>query len=200
MPLSSKDTRPTSDPESSSQVSKDLSEQSESTTTAHDNINETDYQSIDQLSASVSKLSLQTAKDSGSDTATDELADKQNGSGDSFSEEQRSPSPANGEQLTESEVIVGNQNADDNQVNKELQAILQWMVASHLNVPNLTFINENDNELSKLPLLAEKACKKAYTVGDILQEVKRYFVQQQMNTAVGNIPSCGLLDWLLANL
>lgn len=161
-----------------------------------DEMNQADNEPVDKLSLTITKLSLDTPLD----PASDDLADKQNGSGDSFTEGQTSASISNGEQLTDSEVIVGNQNADDSQVNKELQAILQWMVASHLNVPNLTFINENENELSKLPMLAEKAGKKAYTVGDILQEVKRYFVQQQMNTAVGNMPSCGLLDWLLANL
>lgn len=160
-----------------------------------DNMNLTDDSSVEKLSLTITKLSLDTPLDSANDDSV-----KQNGSGDSFTEGQTSASIANGEQLTDSEVIVGNQNADDSQINKELQAILQWMVASHLNVPNLTFINENDNELSKLPMLAEKAGQKAYTVGDILQEVKRYFVQQQMNNAVGNVPSIGLLDWLLANL
>ncbi|CAI5767568.1 Hypothetical predicted protein [Podarcis lilfordi] len=198
--MSHSSTGTTAAPESSSQSNRAVPEQAMGGSVASDNMNQTDDQPMDQLSLSVTKLSLRTAKDDASETATDDLPDKQNGSGDSFSEGQTSTSPANGEQLTDSEVIVGNQNADDSPVNKELQAILQWMVASHLNVPNLTFINENDNELAKLPLLAEKAGKKAYTVGDILQEVKKYFLQQQMEPTVGSAPSCGLLDWLLANL
>lgn len=193
-------------PENSSQTGESLSEETNSTPDVPDDIHETVNQFIDQLSVSVTKLSLDLAKDNGSDTTTDEMAEKQNGSGDSFSGGQTTASPADGGQLanprklTDSEVIVNNQNANNSQVNKELQAILQWMVASHLNIPNLTFINENDNELSKLPLVAEKAGKKAYTVGDILQEVKRYFVQHQTDKAVGNSPSCGLMDWLLAHL
>ncbi|XP_062832829.1 A-kinase anchor protein 4-like [Anolis carolinensis] len=99
-----------------------------------------------------------------------------------------------------SEVIVNNQNANTSSQNKELQAILQWMAASHFQVPNLTFMNENDEELKKLPQLADKAAKKGASVGDILQEVMRYFEKQQVDAAVGNMPRSGLLDWLLANL
>uniref|UniRef100_A0A8C8VP70 A-kinase anchor 110kDa C-terminal domain-containing protein n=1 Tax=Pelusios castaneus TaxID=367368 RepID=A0A8C8VP70_9SAUR len=91
-------------------------------------------------------------------------------------------------------------NANSSSQNKELQAILQWMAASHFNVPNLSFMNENEGDLKKLPQLAEKASKKGYSVGDILQEVMRYFEKQQIDAAVGNVPRCGLLDWLLANL
>uniref|UniRef100_A0ACB8EH12 Uncharacterized protein n=1 Tax=Sphaerodactylus townsendi TaxID=933632 RepID=A0ACB8EH12_9SAUR len=183
-----------------------LPEQKNNDPVVPEDIHETVNQFIDQLSVSVTKLSLDLAKDSSSDTTTDEAVEKQNGSGDSFSGGQTSGSPADGGQLadpgqlTDSEVIVNNQHVDDSHVNKELQAILQWMVASHLNIPNLTFINENDNELSKLPQLAEKAGKKAYTVGDVLQEVKRYFVQHQADKAVGNAPRCGLMDWLLTHL
>ncbi|XP_042313427.1 A-kinase anchor protein 4-like [Sceloporus undulatus] len=99
-----------------------------------------------------------------------------------------------------SEVIVNNQTANTSSQNKELQAVLQWMAASHFQVPNLTFMNENDEELKKLPQLADKAAKKGASVGDILQEVMRYFEKQQVDAAVGNMPRCGLLDWLLANL
>lgn len=99
-----------------------------------------------------------------------------------------------------SEVIVNNQTANTSSQNKELQAVLQWMAASHFQVPNLTFMNENDEELKKLPQLADKAAKKGASVGDILQEVMRYFEKQQIDAAVGNMPRGGLLDWLLVNL
>ncbi|XP_053167251.1 A-kinase anchor protein 4 [Hemicordylus capensis] len=99
-----------------------------------------------------------------------------------------------------SEVIVNNQCANTSSQNKELQAVLQWMAASHFQVPNLTFMNENDEELKKLPKLADKAAKKGSSVGDILQEVMKYFEKQQVDAAVGNMPRGGLLDWLLANL
>ncbi|XP_025025215.1 A-kinase anchor protein 4-like [Python bivittatus] len=99
-----------------------------------------------------------------------------------------------------SEVIVNNQSSNTSSQNRELQAVLQWMAASHFQVPNLTFMNENDEELKKLPQLADKAAKKGASVGDILQEVMRYFEKQQVDAAVGNMPRSGLLDWLLANL
>lgn len=99
-----------------------------------------------------------------------------------------------------SEVIVNNQSSNTSSQNRELQAVLQWMAASHFQVPNLTFMHENDEELKKLPQLADKAAKKGASVGDILQEVMRYFEKQQVDAAVGNMPRGGLLDWLLCNL
>lgn len=200
MPHSAKDPDPIPVSDNSSQSGKVESEQKEGLPATCDNTNETESQSMDQLSVSIIKLSLNPDKENSSDAATDDLTVQKNGSGDSYCEGQISALPANGEQLTNSEVIVDNQHADDSTINRELQAILQWMAASHLNVPSLTFINEKDNELSKLPELAERAGNKAYTVGDILQEVKRYFVQQHTHPALGNTPPCGLLDWLLANL
>lgn len=96
-----------------------------------------------------------------------------------------------------SEVIVNNQNCNNNVQNRELQAVLQWLVASQFNVPNLTFMNEQDGELTKLPQLADHAAKCGYSVGDIVQEVMRYYEKQQVD---GQAPRCGLVDWLLANL
>lgn len=199
MPHSAKVPDPIPVSDNSAQSGKVESEQKEGLPATCDNTNETESQPMDQLSVSIIKLSLNPDKENSSDAATDDPVQK-NGSGDSYCEGQISALPANGEQLTNSEVIVDNQHADDSTINRELQAILQWMAASHLNVPSLTFINEKDNELSKLPELAERAGNKAYTVGDILQEVKRYFVQQHTHPALGNTPPCGLLDWLLANL
>ncbi|XP_060098469.1 A-kinase anchor protein 4-like [Heteronotia binoei] len=101
---------------------------------------------------------------------------------------------------TGSEVIVNNQNSNNSSQNRELQAVLQWLVASQFNVPNLTFMNEQDGDLARLPQLADKAAKKGYSVGDIVQEVMRYYEKQQMDAMSGQMPRCGLVDWLLANL
>ncbi|XP_060622753.1 A-kinase anchor protein 4-like [Anolis sagrei] len=99
-----------------------------------------------------------------------------------------------------SEVIVNNQNCNNSAQNRELQAVLQWLVASQFNVPNLTFMNEQDGELSKLPQLADKASKKGYSVGDIVQEIMKYYEKQQTDAMSGRMPRCGLVDYLLANL
>lgn len=200
MPSSSGDTSNAPVPESPSENGTALSEETSGTSAVTDNTNQTENPFIDQLSILITKLSLDLAKESDSEVVAAELEDKQNGSGDSFPGGQTSGLVTNGRPLTDTEVIVNNQSANSTQVNKELQAILQWMVASQFNVPNLTFLNESNKELSKLPLLAEKAGKKAYRVGDILQAVRRYFVQQQMDTVAGNVPPRGLLDWLLANM
>nr|XP_056706565.1 A-kinase anchor protein 4-like [Euleptes europaea] len=144
----------------------------------HDNMEQINKQFIDQLVESVMKLCLLMANGNDIDGR------------------------CNGRQLgsTGSEVIVNNQNSNNSSQNKELQAVLQWLVASQFNVPNLTFMNEQEGDLSRLPQLADKAAKKGYSVGDIVQEVMRYYEKQQMDAMSGQMPRCGLVDWLLANL
>ncbi|XP_025025216.1 A-kinase anchor protein 4-like [Python bivittatus] len=144
----------------------------------YDNMEQINRQFIDQLVESVMKLCMLMAKGSDSDGRY------------------------SGKHLagTGSEVIVNNQNCNNSTQNRELQAVLQWLVASQFNVPNLTFMNEHDGELAKLPHLADKAAKKGYSVGDIVQEVMKYYEKQQMDAMSGRMPRCGLVEWLLANL
>lgn len=151
---------------------------SKSSPEMNDNIEQINRQFIDQLVESVMKLCMLMANGSDFD-------------GRGY-----------GRQLgsTSSEVIVNNQNSNNSSQNRELQAVLQWLVASQFNVPNLTFMNEQDGDLSRLPQLADKAAKKGYSVGDIVQEVMRYYEKQQADAMSGQMPRCGLVDWLLANL
>uniref|UniRef100_A0A674K0R8 A-kinase anchoring protein 4 n=1 Tax=Terrapene triunguis TaxID=2587831 RepID=A0A674K0R8_9SAUR len=188
----------TNDSESSKKA---LSTQPNSAIDQFDNMDQVNKKFIDQLVESVMNLCLFMTKCNNSDLAIGDLSDEQNASGASFS---RNKSISSGKQLSDlssgSEVIVNNQNANSSTQNKELQAILQWMAASHFNVPNLSFMNEEEGNLKKLPLLAEKAAKKGCSVGDIIQEVMRYFEKQRIDAAVGNVSRYGLMDWLLANL
>ncbi|XP_058045356.1 A-kinase anchor protein 4-like [Ahaetulla prasina] len=144
----------------------------------YDNMEQINRQFIDQLVESVMKLCMLMAKGNESDGR------------------------CNGRPLvgTGSEVIVNNQNCNNSTQNRELQAVLQWLVASQFNVPNLTFMNEHNGELNRLPQLADKAVKKGYSVGDIVQEVMKYYEKQQMDAMSGCRPQCGLVDWLLCNL
>ncbi|XP_063163942.1 A-kinase anchor protein 4-like [Candoia aspera] len=144
----------------------------------YDNMEQINRQFIDQLVESVMKLCMLMAKGSDSDGRY------------------------NGRPLVGagSEVIVNNQNCNNSAQNRELQAVLQWLVASQFNVPNLTFMNEHDGELSRLPQLADNAAKKGYSVGDVVQEVMKYYEKQQVDAMSGRMPRCGLIDWLLANL
>uniref|UniRef100_A0A8C8SQ46 A-kinase anchor 110kDa C-terminal domain-containing protein n=1 Tax=Pelusios castaneus TaxID=367368 RepID=A0A8C8SQ46_9SAUR len=202
----------TTDSESSKKA---FSTQPNSATNQSDNMNQVNKQFIDQLVESVMNLCLFMTKCNNSDLAIGDLLDEQNEIGASSSRnkptnfdkegsKEGSQVKSSGKQLSDlsssSEVIVNNQNANSSTQNKELQAILQWMAASHFHVPNLTFMHEDEENLKKLPLLAEKAAKKGYSVGDILQEVMRYFEKQQIDAAVGNMSRCGLMDWLLINL
>nr|XP_025040297.1 LOW QUALITY PROTEIN: A-kinase anchor protein 4-like [Pelodiscus sinensis] len=180
-----------------------------------DNMDQVNKKFIDQLVESVMNLCLFMTKCNSSDLVTGDLSDEQSATGASSSRNrsttfdkegsrETSQVKSRGKQLSnvpsDSEVIVNNQHANSSTQNKELQAILQWMAASHFNVPNLSFMNEDEGSLKKLPLLAEKAAKKGCSVGDILQEVMRYFEKQQIDAAVGNVSHYGLMDWLLANL
>ncbi|XP_053246502.1 A-kinase anchor protein 4-like [Podarcis raffonei] len=175
-----------------------------------ENMDQINKKFIDQLMESVMKLCMYMTKspdfvveDYSDDQATYFTARNKGVSSPDSMASQKPPQPTNiGKPLVPagSEVIVNNQCANTSSQNKELQAILQWMAASHFQVPNLTFMNENDEELKKLPQLADKAAKKGASVGDILQEVMKYFEKQQVDAAVGNMPRGGLLDWLLANL
>ncbi|XP_073214853.1 A-kinase anchor protein 4-like [Lepidochelys kempii] len=202
----------TTDSESSKKA---LSTQPSSAIDQFDNMDQVNKKFIDQLVESVMNLCLFMTKCNNSDLAIGDLSDEQNAAGASFSRNkstafdkegsrEASQVKSSGKQLSDlssgSEVIVNNQNTNSSTQNQELQAILQWMAASHFNVPNLSFMNEEEGNLKKLPLLAEKAAKKGCSVGDIIQEVMRYFEKQQIDAAVGNVSRYGLLDWLLANL
>uniref|UniRef100_A0A7M4FA25 A-kinase anchor 110kDa C-terminal domain-containing protein n=1 Tax=Crocodylus porosus TaxID=8502 RepID=A0A7M4FA25_CROPO len=174
-----------------------------------DNMDQVNKQFIDQLVESAMKLCLFMVKGSGADLAVGDSSEDPNAFGASSAKAQAtsrraSQSKQNGNPLTGSssgsQVIVTSQNANSSSQNKELQAILQWMAASQLNLPNLSFMHGNEEDLKKLPLLAEKASKKGYSVGDILQEVMRYLEKQQFDATVGNITRCGLMDWMLNNL
>ncbi|XP_063163941.1 A-kinase anchor protein 4-like [Candoia aspera] len=176
-----------------------------------ENMDQINKKFIDQLMESVMKLCMYMTKspdfvveDYSDDQATYFTARNKGVSTPDSMSPQKPPRANNniGKPLVPagSEVIVNNQSSNTSSQNRELQAVLQWMAASHFQVPNLTFMNENDEELKKLPQLADKAAKKGASVGDILQEVMRYFEKQQVDAAVGNMPRSGLLDWLLANL
>uniref|UniRef100_A0A8D0EFN7 A-kinase anchor 110kDa C-terminal domain-containing protein n=1 Tax=Salvator merianae TaxID=96440 RepID=A0A8D0EFN7_SALMN len=197
---SSYDERPTKKP-SSKNYSSDVDSE---------NMDQINKKFIDQLMESVMKLCMYMTKspdfvveDYSDDQATYFTARNKGVSTPDSMTSQKPPRATNiGKPLVPagSEVIVNNQSSNTSSQNRELQAVLQWMAASHFQVPNLTFMNENDEELKKLPQLADKAAKKGASVGDILQEVMRYFEKQQVDAAVGNMPRSGLLDWLLANL
>ncbi|XP_019346601.2 A-kinase anchor protein 4 [Alligator mississippiensis] len=173
------------------------------------NMDQVNKQFIDQLVETAMKLCLFMVKGSGTDSAIGDSSEEPNAFDASSAKAQATPTIAslpqqNDNPLTDSssgsQVIVTNQNANNNSQNKELQAILQWVVASQYNVPNLSFMHGNEEDLKKLPLLAEKVTKKGYSVGDILQEVMRYLEKQQFDAAVGNVTRCGLMDWMLNNL
>ncbi|KAL1764779.1 A-kinase anchor protein 4, partial [Sigmodon hispidus] len=155
-------------------------------------------QFIDQLVESVMKLCLIMAKYSNNGAALAELEEQaalaaggsRCGREGAMSQYQDAPGP---------EVIVNNQCSTGN-LQKQLQAVLQWIAASQFNVPMLYFMGDDDGQLEKLPEVSAKAAEKGYSVGDLLQEVMKFAKERQLDEAVGNMARKQLLDWLLANL
>ncbi|KAM8978465.1 A-kinase anchor protein 3 [Sarcophilus harrisii] len=97
-------------------------------------------------------------------------------------------------------VIVSNHNIADTIQNKQLQAVLQWVAASELNVPILYFAGDDEGIQEKLLQLSAAAVDKGRSVGEVLQSVLRYEKERQLDEAVGNVTRLQLLDWLMANL
>ncbi|XP_006902969.1 PREDICTED: A-kinase anchor protein 4-like [Elephantulus edwardii] len=168
-------------------------------------IKQVNRQFIDQLVESVMKLCLIMAKYSNNGAALAELEEQaalannpnyQAGSSrcgyDTMVSQnyQDTPGP---------EVIVNNQ-CSTSSLQKQLQAVLQWIAASQFNVPMLYFMGDDDGQLEKLPEVSAKAAEKGYSVGDLLQEVMKFAKERQLDEAVGNMARKQLLDWLLANL
>uniref|UniRef100_A0A2K6FLI8 A-kinase anchoring protein 3 n=1 Tax=Propithecus coquereli TaxID=379532 RepID=A0A2K6FLI8_PROCO len=97
-------------------------------------------------------------------------------------------------------VIVRNHNLTDTVQNKQLQAVLQWVAASELNVPILYFAGDDEGIQEKLLQLSAAAVDKGRSVGEVLQSVLRYEKERQLDEAVGNVTRLQLLDWLMVNL
>nr|KAF6451541.1 A-kinase anchoring protein 3 [Molossus molossus] len=97
-------------------------------------------------------------------------------------------------------VIVSNHNLIDTVQNKQLQAVLQWVAASELNVPILYFAGDDEGIQEKLLQLSAVAVDKGRSVGEVLQSVLRYEKERQLDEAVGNVTRLPLLDWLMVNL
>ncbi|XP_010604604.1 A-kinase anchor protein 4 isoform X2 [Fukomys damarensis] len=160
-------------------------------------------QFINQLVESVMKLCMIIANYSNNREAFAELEEQEAGLANSVnigssrcgqettvSRNQDSPGP---------EVIVNNQCSTSN-LQKQLQAVLQWIAASEFNVPMLYFMGDDDGQLEKLPEVSAKAAEKGYSVGDLIQEVMKFAKEQQRDEEVGNMAKKQLLDWLLTNL
>ncbi|XP_039111689.1 A-kinase anchor protein 3 isoform X1 [Hyaena hyaena] len=97
-------------------------------------------------------------------------------------------------------VIVSNHSLTDTVQNKQLQAVLQWVAASELNVPILYFAGDDEGIQEKLLQLSAAAVDKGRSVGEVLQSVLRYEKERQLDEAVGNVTRLQLLDWLMVNL
>ncbi|XP_060548633.1 A-kinase anchor protein 3 isoform X1 [Pantherophis guttatus] len=158
---------------------------------------------VDKLVDTVTKLCLMIAKYSNPESGLGELGDGEEMGGGFYSK-----SSGNAESRAESgedtptgrKVVVANQSAPENVHNKQLQAILQWVAASQLNVPMLYFMDDDEETLNKLQQLSTVAVERNYSVGDVMQSVLKYEKERQLGEALGNFVRLPVLDWLLQNL
>nr|XP_023489125.1 A-kinase anchor protein 4 isoform X1 [Equus caballus] len=162
-------------------------------------------QFIDQLVESVMKLCLIMTKYGNNGAALDELEEQAasvNNANYQASGSRRSQSgvmPQNYQDSSGPQVIVNN-HCSTSSLQKQLQAVLQWIAASQFNIPTLYFLGDDDGQLEKLPEVSAKAAEKGYSVGDLLHEVMKFAKERQLDEAVGNVARKQLLDWLLTNL
>ncbi|XP_045394904.1 A-kinase anchor protein 4 [Lemur catta] len=160
-------------------------------------------QFIDQLVESVMKLCLIMAKYSKNGAALAELEEQAAlASNLNFHGPRCSHNGAVSQNYRDSpgpEVIINNQ-CSTSSLQKQLQAVLQWIAASQFNVPLLYFMGDSDGQLEKLPEVSAKAAEKGYSIGDLLQKVIKFAKEQQLDEAMGNMTKKQLLDWLLTNL
>ncbi|XP_045852142.1 A-kinase anchor protein 4 [Meles meles] len=168
-------------------------------------VKQVNRQFIDQLVESVMKLCLIMAKYSSNGAALAELeeqaalANNSNYQPGGSRRGHEAAMPQNHQDSPGPEVIVNNQ-CSTSSLQKQLQAVLQWIAASQFNVPMLYFMGDDDGQLEKLPEVSAKAAEKGYSVGDLLQEVMKFAKERQLDEAVGNMARKQLLDWLLTNL
>ncbi|XP_039219767.1 A-kinase anchor protein 3 isoform X2 [Crotalus tigris] len=158
---------------------------------------------FEKLIDTVTKLCLMIAKYSGPESGLGEFGDGEDMGGGFYSK-----CLGNAESRAESgedtpigrKVVVANQCAPENTHNKQLQAILQWVAASQLNVPMLYFMDDDEETLNKLQQLSMVAVERNYSVGDVMQAVLKYEKERQLGEALGNFVRLPVLDWLLQNL
>uniref|UniRef100_H0VDL4 A-kinase anchoring protein 4 n=2 Tax=Cavia porcellus TaxID=10141 RepID=H0VDL4_CAVPO len=155
-------------------------------------------QFIDQLVESVMKLCMIMANYSNRE-AFAELEEQEAGFSNNVNRCGQEATMSRNRDSPRPEVIVNNQCSTSN-LQKQLQAVLQWIAASEFNVPMLYFMGDDDGQLEKLPEVSAKAAEKGYSVGDLLQEVMKFAKERQLDEAVGNMAKKQLLDWLLTNL
>lgn len=107
---------------------------------------------IDNLVDTVTKLCLMIAKYSNPETGLGDMV----GEGEDMPLYSKTSEPpesriGSGEDTASGrKVVVTNQNAPESIHNKQLQAILQWVAASQLNVPTLYFMDEDEETLNKV--------------------------------------------------
>ncbi|CAI5773990.1 Hypothetical predicted protein [Podarcis lilfordi] len=158
---------------------------------------------IDNLVDTVTKLCLMIAKYSNPESGLGDMGDGEDACGPLYAKGTDSAESRIGsgeDTVSGRKVVVTNQNAPENIQNKQLQAILQWVAASQLNVPVLYFMDDDEETLNKLQQLSTVAVDRGYSVGEVMQAVLKYEKERQLGEALGNFVRLPVLDWLLQNL
>lgn len=108
---------------------------------------------IDHLVNTVTKLCLMIAKYSNPEAGLGDVEDEEDAGGMTYfkdSDTGESRVGSGEDTMSGRKVVVTNQNAPENIHHKQLQAILQWVAASQLNVPVLYFMDDDGDTLNKV--------------------------------------------------
>ncbi|XP_039601220.1 A-kinase anchor protein 11 isoform X1 [Polypterus senegalus] len=97
--------------------------------------------------------------------------------------------------LTRKGILLLNTEIKSHEVEPQLRTVLQWVAASHSEMPVLQFAQPAEKELSLLPFVLKRAKDKNWKVGDLLQAVLRYYEHLELEGET-NSPK-PLFEWLL---
>ncbi|XP_041115749.1 A-kinase anchor protein 11-like isoform X3 [Polyodon spathula] len=94
-------------------------------------------------------------------------------------------------------LLMVNSDVKAHSVDLQLRAALQWIAASHAELPLLQFCQPPEKELVLLPLVLKRAKEREWKVGDLLQAVLRHCEELEQEQARENCSHKPFFEWLL---
>ncbi|XP_041127745.1 A-kinase anchor protein 11-like isoform X2 [Polyodon spathula] len=94
-------------------------------------------------------------------------------------------------------LLVVNSDVKAHSVDIQLRTTLQWIAASHAELPLLQFCQPPEKELVLLPLVLKRAKEREWKVGDLLQAVLRHCEELEQEQARENRSHKPFFEWLL---
>ncbi|KAG9348988.1 hypothetical protein JZ751_029305 [Albula glossodonta] len=106
--------------------------------------------------------------------------------------------PSRGEtrpQAKERGLLVVTTDLGEQTLDPQVRVVLQWIAASHSNLPMMQLCQPNDGELQLLPAVLQKVKEKEWRVGELLQALLRYC--EELEPVAERCCSQPFFHWLL---